>query len=519
MQVLSFRLNNPNHNTVDFLFQTDDGETKASQLLSTILGRPLTQETVHSPLLCRPCAQLCDDYETMLNRLEAIRLSIIESYNETIDVYCMAAEEQHQQLQLQDLHQQQQVGDDRSTEPSHNINLEVAVNGMMKSLVGEHQRQQPSDQMIEIPAYTIQGQNIVLTEPEEERVEGDRVNVSHYIFEDDLIEIVKDDHTFNGMPANHELTNDDVFQLFSTADGIEDHSTVPEQQQLQSNLMDAQSMQPLFLRDDQFFLCQLCPTDGAVPTVVYTSETIVTHLREVHNERVYICDVCGCDYRLRDELLDHLQVHVTDDLVNDDDGDDICDSADENDAHLGDGLTMKSTAAASFACTVCPATFAAVRQFRLHKRQHYASAQKTFVCAFCDKRFKSNNMLLEHENTHTGERPFKCSECPKDFTSKYTLNFHQKIHTVRGRPFECDTCPKRFYSPQNLAQHVRTHSGVRQHVCTECGKAFGTAHNLDVHRIVHTGEKPFKCRICAKAFARRAEIRDHERTHTGERRK
>lgn len=239
----------------------------------------------------------------------------------------------------------------------------------------------------------------------------------------------------------------------------------------------------LFFRDGKKFQCLLCQPTSAV---IYDTKTISIHLKSDHSERIYVCSVCGLDFRKRNPYNDHLDEHI---------------------AATSDG---------TYECDICKVHFADARQFRVHKKTHNATV-KIWPCKACGKNYSSKNLLDEHMNMHTGARPYKCPHCPKDFASKYTLTAHMKIHYDRKRPFECKDCGKSFFSNQNLTQHIRTHTGVKEYECEVCNKKFGSQHNLEVHKIVHTGHKPFICRTCGKAFARRAEIKDHERTHTGER--
>ncbi|XP_044730152.1 zinc finger protein 287-like [Chrysoperla carnea] len=240
---------------------------------------------------------------------------------------------------------------------------------------------------------------------------------------------------------------------------------------------------PIVSRDGTEYTCLVC--DGN-EKVIGDAKSIMAHVKNDHDLRVYICDVCGDDFRKRNELSHHLDEHV-------------------------------ATEEGDFQCEVCNRIFSNLRLFRIHKRMHYPQS-KLWTCETCGKRYSSKNLLDEHINTHTGLRPYVCGVCNKDFASKYTYRAHNKTHeVVRPRPYSCSQCDKTFLSQQNLTQHERTHTGVKDFVCHLCGKAFGSPHNLEVHSIVHTGYKPFICRTCGKAFARKAEIRDHERTHTGER--
>lgn len=238
----------------------------------------------------------------------------------------------------------------------------------------------------------------------------------------------------------------------------------------------------IVLRDESSYTCLLCTDEKERLTA--DAKTIIAHMKDDHDARLYICDVCGQDFRKRNELSLHLDDHV---------------AKEEGD----------------FQCEICNRIFSNLRLFRIHKRIHYPQV-KSWPCDTCGKRYSSKNLLDEHMNTHIGVRPYVCETCNKDFASKYTYKAHVKTHEVRPRPFECTQCSKTFLNQQNLNQHERTHNGIKEHVCHQCGKAFGSPHNLEVHTIVHTGYKPYICRICSKAFARKAEIRDHERTHTGE---
>ncbi|CAH1170260.1 unnamed protein product [Phaedon cochleariae] len=239
---------------------------------------------------------------------------------------------------------------------------------------------------------------------------------------------------------------------------------------------------PAVQRDGNMYTCLLCEGDE---TVAGEAKAIMAHVKEAHQVRLYICDVCGQDFLRRNHLSAHLDEHIEQE-----DGD--------------------------FQCEVCNRIFSNLRLFRIHKRMHYPQT-KGWECETCGKRYSSKNLLEEHANIHLGVRPYVCAACGKDFASKYTFKAHEKTHEARPRPFKCAQCGKSFLSQQNLTQHERTHLGMKEYSCHLCGKHFGSSHNLEVHSIVHTGFKPYICGLCGKAFARKAEIRDHERTHTGER--
>lgn len=255
-----------------------------------------------------------------------------------------------------------------------------------------------------------------------------------------------------------------------------DNSTNPDGTISNTNLeMVSKSVGEL---QDGKFVCLVCKVAEE-----YDYKSLLQHLLNCHNIKIYICNACKQGYSSSDGLKKHLNLEAT---------------------------------CAACKCGICGETFETELLMRLHKRNHFLNA-KAHECQVCHKKYTTKGMLEEHMNTHTGLRPFKCTKCKKDFASKYTLQSHMKIHTDRMRPHECDKCDKAFFNKQNLTQHMKLHVHNKKFVCEICAKPFMTQHSLTVHMIVHSGQKPFICRTCGKAFARRPEIKDHERTHTGER--
>ncbi|CAN8001311.1 unnamed protein product, partial [Ixodes hexagonus] len=79
---------------------------------------------------------------------------------------------------------------------------------------------------------------------------------------------------------------------------------------------------------------------------------------------------------------------------------------------------------------------------------------RRFECRHCPKTFMYKHHLLDHNRTHTGERPFKCHVCSMSFARKFTLVEHTRRHTGE-RPHKCDFCPLRFGSRSSLTQHMK----------------------------------------------------------------
>jgi len=124
----------------------------------------------------------------------------------------------------------------------------------------------------------------------------------------------------------------------------------------------------IVLRDDSSYTCLLCleineEGDEKEGVAAVDAKTIITHMKDVHELRLYICDICGQDFRKRTELSSHLDDHVAKE-----DGD--------------------------YQCEICNRIFANLRLFRIHKRIHYPQA-KAWTCNVCEKRYRYSIMKLK----------------------------------------------------------------------------------------------------------------------------
>ncbi|XP_017351751.1 zinc finger protein 236 isoform X1 [Ictalurus punctatus] len=143
-------------------------------------------------------------------------------------------------------------------------------------------------------------------------------------------------------------------------------------------------------------------------------------------------------------------------------------------------------------------------------------------CFYCNMAFRSAAVLRRHWRiAHGKERCYICSVCNKAFKRQTHLKEHEFVHTngpslssQKPRVFKCFSCDKAFAKPSQLERHIRTHTGERPYKCEQCDKAFNQKSALHIHTVKHTGEKPYKCEVCSISFTQKSNMKLHmKRSH------
>ena len=174
-----------------------------------------------------------------------------------------------------------------------------------------------------------------------------------------------------------------------------------------------------------------------------------------------------------------------------------------------DGSEVKELVASSY--TVSQACEASI----VKNDVQLLSADKQYICLYCDKKFTRNSYLTCHLRLHTGESPFECHVCDQKFYQKGNLTRHIRTHTGE-KPYTCDVCGRSFAQSSTLNRHKYTHGSVKPFPCSYCDKRFTKSSDLKIHERTHTKEKPFQCDECEKGFGQKSALTRHMRVHTGE---
>lgn len=341
--------------------------------LSAILNKTIDQETIHSSYICKNCRKLCTEYEEMQHRLASIKKVISHDFNETAKLLEPTTSKPTDPdfSGIEDL-----LPEESLTEQEELI---INATHTAKPKVVSLKRVDPSAKGFQVVSIRNDGNFIVdvdtsadeLLEPtiaQEyfDESDGNMVEISTEMDADELTEIFEDHgYSDENSSLNYQNSISDLSQDVKNVNKI-----VTGSEMLDSHLTNDVTMKPIFMREGLKFKCYLC-TDNET---VFDVRTIATHLKLEHDEKVYICDVCGHDFRKRSELSNHLVDHAP-----------------------------TASNGEEYQCEECPKKFTNLRLFRIHRRGHY-TVQKLWECQECSKKYSSKNLLEEHMNMHTGER-------------------------------------------------------------------------------------------------------------------
>lgn len=418
------------------LFQTtekSDG-TQAESLANTISGileQTVDEITVHSKAVCRKCHQMCMEYEMINKRLQSLRKTIVNNYAETAGKYNVRVIEMDYRDSFDEVHEQTQEEPNMSNmytiesvdgDMSDVLNNEHIVSG--KSTKGLHMKKvmlvkagaggaSPYFSISEVDDSLddSHGMQTVLLNDIDEAIEysdsatntNDGISDDHETDTGDAIgDFVGSEHLDDGceeyfqangdqmieINANGEISeatyqymyhedssdqvdNDDDTMLVHQAIKDENNAgmVLHVQRATTTKANDEGEQKQLFIRDGKKFQCCLCVVQT---DVVYDTKTISIHLKTDHNERIYVCSICGMDFRKRNPYNEHMDDHMAD------------------------------TSHGDYECELCKTVFVDARQFRIHKKTHNVTT-KIWTCKACGKKYSSKNLLEEHMNMHTGE--------------------------------------------------------------------------------------------------------------------
>jgi len=143
--------------------------------------------------------------------------------------------------------------------------------------------------------------------------------------------------------------------------------------------------------------------------------------------------------------------------------------------------------------------------------------EKNYICELCSKAFPYRKSLRNHmdikHNLNKNET-ILCPKCGDIFTSRVKLAIHvQSKHKLKIQKHQCRYCDFKTHARNVIIEHERTHTGEKPEICQWCGKGFNAKKTLRNHERLHTGEKPYQCKICPTSFAQRTSLNVHMNSH------
>eukprot|EP01083_Nonionella_stella_P114007 336639_1 len=192
----------------------------------------------------------------------------------------------------------------------------------------------------------------------------------------------------------------------------------------------------------------------------------------------------------------------------------------------------------AFTCNICNKSFKNESGLAEHNHLHHTKSTKIYKCKVCDESFSSPSALGGHMNKHRDKsngasgqniRMHKCEVCSEAFSSGSALGGHMNKHRKKTntksviyndnpRKHRChyDDCNASFTERKYLLHHIREiHDGSPWN-CMDCDEKFKYFKDLNRHRnSMHSSiqQNTFKCVTCRMQFASKDLLNAHKLTH------
>lgn len=147
-------------------------------------------------------------------------------------------------------------------------------------------------------------------------------------------------------------------------------------------------------------------------------------------------------------------------------------------------------------CAECNIHYRSIHTYKLHLMQssRHTGLANRLKCDQCGKTFISKQYLSKHiQIIHNKISKYSCVDCDKRFVGPKKLQNHINfVHNKLPKPriFDCSVCHKKFSSKQVLKNHMNCHTGNRPYACELCDATFTQSGTLYKHKqLVHKIKK------------------------------
>ncbi|XP_031421550.1 zinc finger protein 335 isoform X3 [Clupea harengus] len=151
------------------------------------------------------------------------------------------------------------------------------------------------------------------------------------------------------------------------------------------------------------------------------------------------------------------------------------------------------------------------------KKPDLVPKMSQFPCPICHRVYPMQKRLTQHMKTHSNEKPHVCDKCGKSFKKRYTFKMHLLTHIqscgnsrYEKTGFKCEFCDYTCDNKKLLLNHQLSHTSDKPFKCDYCKYSTTKEDFLVSHlAIKHTGEKPFSCELCHFMTKHRKNLRLH----------
>ncbi|CAH1779330.1 unnamed protein product, partial [Owenia fusiformis] len=256
------------------------------------------------------------------------------------------------------------------------------------------------------------------------------------------------------------------------------------------------------------------------------------HMAYNHKDGEYTCALCAKSFQMEQSLEQHMKYHS-----------DISTSCtymcDECGKIMGSKIALKmhvnshkrwlgkeGTKTKSQNCDLCGYVCAEKKSLRKHRACH--DDETKHQCPICFRFYPKTVNMDKHMKIHDGEKkPMKCTACNRSFRNEQLLSDHQNLH-LGVKPYKCTECPQAFHSSLTFKKHqfqahqigtndLRNKELQEDIMCDECGVILKTPASMTLHKKAFHGNKTvLKCDKCSAMFNDGIEYVEHCQSCTGQ---
>ena len=248
-----------------------------------------------------------------------------------------------------------------------------------------------------------------------------------------------------------------------------------------------------------------------------------SHIRRVHCERRFVCNICEKKFKLNHHLQRHLLTHKSSCLneIHDTNSPSNCNSTDSRDEKCNpENKTKRSEVSVmeNYECDICKESFSQQILLRGHLKIHERS-MGPYKCDKCNYVNDNKRNLSSHKRRVHCKKNFTCEICEKAFKLKYHLTYHLKTHTVpKSKKYQksCELCDFSTSKKLLLEKHHWNEHSIKSHQCEECSKTFVHRYLLREHFKIHDKTREYICNKCDFSSSFKTVLFAHKRVHAGE---